>query len=178
MLDRKIGQKHFAPREVRFSIAMIILWSLLVTAFFTYIATKLSENVGQSVISFIILIVGYIVIVIVLTMHFSHRFLGPFQRLKTEMRLIMTGDYTRRLNVRKQDDMYIKSFIIEANKMLDVLEKAHLCRKDILEHIDSEFSGIITLVETEETSREKLRDALLSFHGKIKSLEQKHSEVR
>jgi uncharacterized membrane protein len=178
MIERKIAQKHFAPREVRFSIAMIILWSLLVTAFFTYIATKLSENVGQSAISFVLLIVGYIVIVIVLTMHFSHRFLGPFQRLKTEMRLIMTGDYNRRLNVRNKDDMYIKSFIIEANKMLDVLEKTHLCRKDILEHIDSGFSGIITLVEAEGTSREKLRDALLSFHGKIKSLEQKHSAVK
>jgi len=178
MLERKIAQKHFAPREVRFSIAMIILWSLLVTAFFTFLATKLSENLGQSALSYVILIIGYIVIVIVLTMHFSHRFLGPFQRLKTEMRLIMTGDYNRRLNVRKQDDMYIKSFIIEANKMLDVLERAHLCKKDILGHFDSEFSGIIALVESGETSREKLRDALLSFHGKIKSLEQKHSELR
>ena len=48
MIERKIAQKYFAPREVRFSIAMIILWSLLVTAFFTFIAVKLSASIGQS----------------------------------------------------------------------------------------------------------------------------------
>jgi len=177
MIERKIAQKYFAPREVRFSIAMIILWSLVVTAFFTFVAFKLYSNLGQNPLSYVILIAGYAVIVIVLTMHFSHRFLGPFQRLKTEMRLIMNGDYQRRLKVRHKDDMYIKSFIIEANKMLDVLEKTHLCRKDILEHIDSEFSGILVLVESEDTPREKLKEALLSFREKIRSLEQKHSEM-
>jgi len=176
MIERKIAQKYFTPREVRFSIAMIILWSLLVTAFFTFIAVKLSANIGQSPWSYVILIAGYAVIVIVLTMHFSHRFLGPFHRLKTEMRLIMAGDYQKRLKIRHKDDIYIRSFIIEANKMLDVLEKTHLCRKDILEYIDSEFSGIMTLVESEDTPRKKLKEALLSFRAKIKSLEQKHGK--
>ncbi|MBI5099590.1 MAG: hypothetical protein HZB30_10170 [Nitrospirae bacterium] len=172
MSDRKVGQKYFGTKEVRISIALIILWSLLATAFFTYLAKLIGEKVGYGTFLFALVMLGYISVVVILTMHFSHRLVGPFQRLKTEMRLIMSGEYQRRLIVRKKDDLYIKSFIIEANKMLDELEKIHLCKKGIVEHIDSELTGIISLVEAGEISRERLKDTLLSFHEKIKSLEQ------
>lgn len=171
MSEKPVRQKYFVPREIRFSIAVIILWSLLVAALFTFISRELSRMVGHSSLFFVFVVLGYIAIVIILTLHFSHRLVGPFQRLKTEMRLIMSGEYRRRLNVREKDDIYITSFIAEANKMLDELEKLHNCKENILNSIDSELLDIMSLLEESEPSKEKLKEALLTFHGKIKSLE-------
>lgn len=173
MATKKMRQKYFVSREIRISIALIILWSLLVTAFFTYFTRELGDKIGHGTFLFVIVMVGYIVIVVVLTMLFSHRLIGPFQRLKTEIRLIITGEYSRRLSVRNSDDLYIKSFISEVNKVLAELEKMHSYREGVAKHIDAEMIRCLSLLEEPETSKEKLREAFLSFHKKIKSLEKK-----
>ncbi|MBI5742006.1 MAG: hypothetical protein HZA16_14980 [Nitrospirae bacterium] len=172
MSNKKIRQKYFVSRDLRISIALIILWSLLVTAFFTYLAKELGEKIGHGTLLFIIVMLGYVVIVVALTMLFSHRLIGPFQRLKTEIRLIIAGEYKRRLGVRKNDDLYIRSFINEVNKILSELERLHNYREDVVRHIDSELMTFITLIEEGDQSKEKLREAALAFHKKIKSLEQ------
>lgn len=176
MSNRKVKQKYFGSKEIRISIALIILWSLLATAFFTFVAKEIGERAGYGTLLFALVMLGYVVVVVILTLHFSHRLVGPFQRLKTEMRLIMAGEYNRRLSVRNNDDVYIKSFIIETNKMLHELEKLYHCKKDIVDHIDSELSKIISLIGEGEASKEKTKDLLLAFHGKIKALEQKRFE--
>ncbi|RJQ54596.1 MAG: hypothetical protein C4526_05055 [Nitrospiraceae bacterium] len=172
MSEKITRQKYFVSRELRISIALIILWSLLVAAFFTYFAKELGEKIGHGVLLFVIVMLGYIVIVVALTMLFSHRLIGPFQRLKTEIRLIVAGEYRRRLTVRNNDDLYIRSFILEVNRILGELEKLHGYKEDIVMHIDSELMNFISLIEEGEQSKEKLREAALAFHGKIKSLEQ------
>lgn len=172
MSKKTIRQKYFVARELRISIALIILWALLATAFFTYFAKELGQKIGHGTLLFFIVMLGYVVIVIALTMLFSHRLIGPFQRLKSEIRLIIAGDYYKRLNVRKNDDVYIKSFIEEVNKILDELEKLYSYREEVSRHIDSELLNFISLIEEEEHSREKLREAVLSFHKKVKALEQ------
>ena len=73
MKIKKIRQKYFVTKELRLSIALIILWSLLITAFFTYFAKELSDQIGHGILLFVIIMVGYMLIVIVLTMLFSHR---------------------------------------------------------------------------------------------------------
>jgi len=162
-----LKQKYFVAKELRLSIAIIILWSLLATAFFTYFAKELSEKIGHGTPLFIIVMLGYIVIVLVLTLLFSHRLIGPFQRLKTEMRLIRAGEYHRRLNLRTNDDIYIRSFIKEVNIMLHEFEKVQHYRHDLVKHIDSDLIGIITLIEEGESSRDTLRERVLAFHKKL-----------
>jgi signal transduction histidine kinase len=169
-------QKYFVTKELRLSIALIILWSLLITAFFTYFAKELSGKIGHGSLLFVIIMVGYIVIVIVLTMLFSHRLIGPFQRLKTEIKLIGSGDYHRRLNVRNNDDIYIRSFVVEVNKLLDDLEKVHNCKEGMIRQIDSDLIKIISDIEKNEPSKEKLREAVLAFHEKLKSLAEDRDE--
>jgi signal transduction histidine kinase len=171
MSKKVMRQKYFVSRELRTSIALIILWALLVTAFFTYFTKQLGEKIGHGTLLFFIVMIGYVVIVVVLTMLFSHRLLGPFQRLKSEIRLIIAGDYYRRLTVRKNDDVYIRSFIDEVNRILNELEKLHSYKEDIEKHIDAELLNFISLIEEGDHSREKLREAVLSFHKKVKSLE-------
>lgn len=171
MARKLFKQKYFVPKELRLSIALIILWSLLSTAFFTYAAKELGGKIGHGVPLFVIIMVGYLAIVIFLTMLFSHRMLGPFQRLKTEMRLILAGESNRRLNVRSSDDIYIKSFISEVNRVIDHLDTLHNYKEDVTRQIDSEMLNLIALLEEAEMSKEKLRELILELHKKLKSLD-------
>ena len=174
MNKKQVRQKYFVSKEIRTSIALIILWSLLVTAFFTYFAKELGEKIGSGTLLFVIIMLGYLFIVVVLTMLFSHRLVGPFQRLKTEMRLIVTGDYHRRLNVRTSDDIYIRSFISEVNRILEDYARVRMCNDELIQYIDSELMHMISLIEEGEYSREKLREHVMGFHKKMKSSEEKY----
>ncbi|KPK02258.1 MAG: hypothetical protein AMK71_02835 [Nitrospira bacterium SG8_35_4] len=177
MLKKTMRQKYFVSKELRISIALIILWTLLITAFFTYLARELGGRIGHGTPLFIIIMFGYVAIVVVLTMLFSHRLIGPFQRLKTEIRLILGGDYGRRLNVRVKDDIYIKSFIGQINKLLDRIQKMHECQKDMINNFDSEILGILSHIEEKDGSREKLRESVLALHKKIRNIADKQERI-
>ncbi len=175
MKPRKVKQNFFIPRELQYTIAVIILWSLLVTTAYSYFVSEISTRLGHGVLFFTLVAIGYIFIVFVLTLIFSHRLLGPFQRLKTEMKLIMAGDYSKRLNVRDKDDLYIKSFLMEVNKLLDELEGVHNCKEDFVKCIDSELLNMLSLLEEagckkeeEGCTREKLQNAIREFNKKVK----------
>lgn len=168
MPRKLIKQKYFVAKELRLSIALIIIWSLLVTAFFTYFATEFGEKIGSSNLLFAIVMLGYVAIVVVLTLLFSHRLIGPFQRLQTDMRLIRAGDYHKRLNVRNSDDIYIRTFIKEVNNILEDFENVHQYRDEMIKLLDSELAGIITLIEEGKTSQDKLRERVLAVRSKIK----------
>jgi signal transduction histidine kinase len=170
MFKKKIRQKYFVAKELRLSIALMILWSLLVTAFFTYFAKELSDRIGHGALLFLIIMGGYGLIVVILTMLFSHRLIGPFQRLKAEIKIIIAGDYRRRLIVRGNDDIYIRSFINEINKLLDEIEKMHTYREDVNRHIDAQFMKLISEVETGHTTKEQTRESILSMHKDLQSL--------
>jgi len=173
-MSKKIfRQKYFISKELRISIALIILWSLLVTAFFTYFAKELAEKIGNGTPLFLVVMLGYLLIIVVLTMLFSHRLIGPFERLNTEMRLIRSGEYHRRLGVRKSDDIYIRSFIKEVNMILEACEKEQQYKKELIKHIDSDLMSIISLIEEGEPSRGKCRERVLAFHKRIKSTVEK-----
>lgn len=176
MARKAIRQKYFVSKELRLSIALIILWSLFVTAFFTYFAKELGEKIGSGNLLFLLIMVGYIVIVVVLTMLFSHRLIGPFQRLNTEMRLIRTGEYHRRLNVRNSDDIYIRSFVVEVNKVLESHEREHARKNDLIRAMEVELIRLIPLVEEGAASKERLREGILACHRKLQtSLNNKES---
>jgi hypothetical protein len=171
MADKTARQKYFVSKELRISIALIILWTLLVTAFFTYITREIGGRIGHGTPLFIITMFGYAGIVAGLTMLFSHRLIGPFQRLKTEIRLILDGDYRRRLNVRQNDDIYIRSFIAHVNKILDEIEDVRNCQNDMIRHFDSELLNLIAVIEEKDQSRERLREAVLTLHRKLRALQ-------
>jgi signal transduction histidine kinase len=178
MIKKTLRQKYFVSKELRISIALIILWTLLITAFFTFLAKELGGRIGHGTPLFIIIMFGYVAIVVVLTMLFSHRLIGPFQRLKTEIRLILAGDYRRRLNVRIKDDVYIKSFIGQINKLLDRIENMHQCQTDMINKFDSELLGILSNIEDKEGSRENLRESVLSLHKKIRVIAEKQDRIK
>ncbi|MBI4690463.1 MAG: hypothetical protein HY754_09400 [Nitrospirae bacterium] len=170
MDDKRPRKKFFIVKELRFSIALIVIWSLLAGILFTYITKEIGTKIEHGLFSFIAVFIGYVIIVVVFTMFFAHRFIGPFERLKVEMKLILGGDYCRRLCIRGSDDFYIRSFVLEVNKVLDKFERKCLEKEGSRKKIDSELLHIISLIEKEDVTREKLREAVLLFHEKVESL--------
>ncbi|MDA8173421.1 MAG: hypothetical protein M0018_02385 [Nitrospiraceae bacterium] len=141
-----VKQKHFTSSALRYSILFIVMWSLGAGVVFITLAKLLGNMVNREFLPFIIM-AGYVALVLVLTLYFSHRLIGPFERLKMEMRLILGGDYSRRLHVRHRDDIYIKSFVEDVNKVIHELEMA----RGELEHLShaakSELKTLTSLVK-------------------------------
>lgn len=170
MDKKKIRAKHFSFKELRFSIAYMVLWSLLTVAFFTYLAIELGEKVENRPFYFILVLAGYASIVIFLTLIFTHRLIGPFERLKVELKIILSGEYHRRLCTRTKDDLYIRSFILEVNTLLDSLEKMYHSNGRFCKKINSELSNINSILEKKEIPKEELREAIISFREKVEGL--------
>ena len=170
MDKRKVRQKYFALKELRFSIAHMVLWALLSVAFFTYTAIEIGGRIERGPAYFIIVVIGYALIVIILTLIFTQRFLGPFERLKTELKLIRTGNHHRRFHVRTKDDFYLRSFITEVNKVLEGLEEITGSKEELHKKINSELSNIKTIIERKEISKEELTEAVISFNKRVEDL--------
>lgn len=170
MDKKKVRQKYFALKELRFSIAHLVLWALLSVAFFTYTAIEIGGRIERGPVYFIIVVIGYALIVIILTLIFTQRFLGPFERLKTELKLMRTGSHHRRFHVRSKDDFYLRSFITEINKVLEDLEKISGSKEELHKKIDSELSNIKTIIERKEISKEELTKAVISFNKRVEDL--------
>jgi len=173
MIPEKGRKKYFVSKELRLSIAVMLLWALLITGFFTYIASGLGDKIGSSYMLFAFIMIGYLAIIVALSVFFSHRILGPFQRLNTELRIIMSGDYHRRLNVRNNDDLSVKSFIDEINNVLNEYEGMHIKRKDLIKNIDSEIMALLSAVKEGGNSPEELQDSILECHKRLKALSEK-----
>ncbi len=170
MDKRKARTKYFRLKELRLSVAHMILWVLLSVALLTFLTIEIGVKIDRTPLYFIIVFAGYAIIVTVLTLLFSHRFLGPFERLKTELRIILSGDYQRRLCIRSKDDFYIRSFISEVDKLLDNLEEMHLFKNELYKNINSELVNIKSVIERREISKEELSEAIVSFLEKIEGL--------
>ena len=168
MIPMQSRKKYFVSKELRLSIAVMLLWALLITAFFTYIASQLGEQIGSSYILFAIIMIGYLAIIVSLSIFFSHRILGSFQRLKTELRLIKSGNHDRRLKVRQKDDLYMKSYIDEVNNVLNEYEGMHIQKKNMTKHIDSEFIHLLSVVKEGGKSPVELQNTILECHKRLK----------
>ncbi len=175
MKNKPVRQRYYISKELRFSIALMVLWSFLAVGLLMLFTKEIGIDSDNKLLAFVFVLGGYGIICFLLTMIFSHRLIGPFERLKMELRLIRRGDISRRLHVRKKDDLYIRSFIDEVNHLLKDLEKYYLFTERIKKEIDEEFLRIISEYDPTKTSPEEQKHILIDFYKNIKSrLEQLH----
>jgi len=164
-------QKYFIPKELRYSIAFIIISSLVAGVFIIYLAKAVGGLLDeQGSLPIILIMLSYGIIVIIFTLIFAHRFIGPFERLKMEVRLIRSGNYDRRLRIRGRDDLYIKSFLDEINLLLEECQRIHSTKGDFAKEIDAELMGLLAMMEKGECTKERLMEALLLFRDKVRSI--------
>ncbi|HHN64348.1 MAG TPA: hypothetical protein ENK09_03180 [Nitrospirae bacterium] len=169
MKNKQVRQRYYISKELRFSIALMILWSFLAVGLLMLFTKEIGIDNENKLPAFIIVLGGYGIICFFLTMIFSHRLIGPFERLKLELRLIRRGNYGQRLNLRKKDDIYIRSFIDEVNHLIEDIERYHHFTEEVKKGIDEEFLRIISIYDTSNLSKEQQKDMLIEFYKNIKT---------
>ena len=65
---KSIKQRFFMVKELRLSISLIVIWSLLAGIIFAYLTKELGAKIEHGVVSFITVFLGYVVIVIILVL--------------------------------------------------------------------------------------------------------------
>ncbi len=130
-------QYYFSMKALQISLSIIVLWSFVAAIVIAFLLSYVKEFIDVNAlgmkykVSFIIIIfIFYIFALSVLTSIFTHRFVGPFQRLTRELKDIADGKYHKRLSIRKKDDPYIRSFVSELNRVLDKLEEKSQTSRD------------------------------------------------
>lgn len=179
MSDKKTRQLFFVARELRLSITFIALWSLLAALLLIYIAKELGGALpNYHLLPFLVVMLGYAAVVVAFSIFFSNRFIGPFERLKIEMRLILRGDYKKRLSIRKRDDIYIKSFVEELNELLRNYESNRRFIEDLALKIDAEFMNMISGLKAGDLSKELQYEGIVQSYEKVKAMFRQRGEEK
>ncbi len=172
-LGPKQSTRHFVSRELRYSVAFIVIASLVAGIGFIVLAKAINAVVSPEAVT-IVIMVGYAALVFLLTMVFAHRFVGPFQRLKMEIRLILGGNYSGKLKIRKRDDPYIKSFIEEINHLLNEFEKMHLLKESLIKTVDEDLEALSDSLNTRSMTKEELLETIESCRNKTRETLKKY----
>ena len=122
-IKKLIRQKYFVSRELQLSIALLVTLVLLGGIFLQSVAASLTDYFAiESPILGIVMVVGYIFIVALSSIVFSHRLVGPFKRLEYEMKHIRSGELDYRLSARYKDDLHVRGFVDEVNGFIEEFE--------------------------------------------------------
>lgn len=165
---RTIRQRFFVVRELRLSILMMILLSFMAAVGFMYLIKIFGGTIKEHTLAaYLIVMLGYAMVVVLLTLFFAHRFVGPFERLRLELSLVLSGDYQRRLGIRKHDDVYVRSFVEDVNKLIERLSSTVKSSDQTLKDIDSKLDKMILKMADGDEAVQKYRKEFLSLRKKI-----------
>jgi len=166
----KMAQKNqrgmFSTRQLQLSIAVIAVVTLLGGTLLQAASqwVVLHYNLGPAFYG-LILIAGYTSLILLLCAFFVYKFIGPFRRLENEMKFISSGDLTRRLSVRRGDDLHVRRFVVNLNSLLGDFEEMSREYNKINKVVDTK------LVEIDEGLSSEIHD--VSIVGKeIKMLQE------
>jgi hypothetical protein len=163
-----VKQRFFTVREIRISLAMIILLSFLSAVVFMYLIKGFGGTLEEHrILAFVLIRVGYAIVVGLLTAIFTHRFIGPFERLRYELGVILSGDYKKRLRIRRHDDAYVRAFVADINKVLDLLEENEQCGAEMQQKIHEELSSIINKMDSADPKVLKYKEALSQLRDRL-----------
>lgn len=147
-----VRQKFFISKELYCSVAIIAVWSLLASIFFVFIASRMYDFIGSAhnIIYFAIILLGYCFFILMISMTVSHRLIGPFSRLRIELRMALAAKYDHRLHARGGDHLFIKNFLEEINKLLDRNERLSRLVQELPRTINDESSRVSSNLPTGE----------------------------
>ncbi|MCI4625273.1 MAG: hypothetical protein L3V56_04850 [Candidatus Magnetoovum sp. WYHC-5] len=182
----------------RFSIVAIgaIIAVLSISIVFAYIlgassgdekATALAGNAldsknasvtGISVVSFFIVFLCYGFVAVLLVAFLFYKAFSPFNRLIEDMGHILSGDYKRRLFLRQKDVFLLRDFVGNVNELVEKVEKMHIVNDELIRSIDNEATEVFALLESDGQVNEKTKEAVTSYHNKVKEMLEKHKTTQ
>ncbi len=164
----KRRQRYFVARELQISLAFLVILALLGGVFLQSVSKGLSSYFGLSTPAVsILLIIGYILIIIFLSILFSHRLVGPFKRLEYEMKIISKGEIARRLTVRTKDDLHVRNFIAYTNAFIDSFEALSKEYNMLNSTISTQLSELTKMLDHEHIDCEEIGRRIKQIQRKI-----------
>ena len=137
--SRTTRQRYFIERDLFFQTLTLLL-TVLLGGFLLLLLSKTISGYVDSSLLFLMLFIGYFLLIIFFAWSLSRKFIGPFSRLKENMKDIARGDLSLRLQVRSGDDVRIKTFVEEANRLVrtfnNCLEKVKSSTGEMAETAD------------------------------------------
>ncbi|MBI5236902.1 MAG: hypothetical protein HY887_00575 [Deltaproteobacteria bacterium] len=168
------AKRCFSAKELQMSVAVLAVIALLAGILLQSGVALVGAryNFGSSGTA-VLLIIGYVAIVAAIALVFTYRLVGPFKRLEYEMKLVLKGEFSRRLTLRTNDELHIKNFVRFVNQFLDDFEKM----KGEYNKLNSLVSGRIGDVN-KELSKEKfdcaaLREELSAIEKRLQDFREK-----
>ncbi|MCK5236948.1 MAG: hypothetical protein KAR06_08185, partial [Deltaproteobacteria bacterium] len=168
---KHVRQKFFVARELQLTIALLVVIALLGGIFLQYISTALKSYYQfESHMLGVVMILGYLAIVFIISIVFSHRFVGPFRRLADEMIVINKGDLGYRLSVRTKDDVNVRNFVDQVNDLILTFEKKCVSQKVICGELSASILSIKDDITLKNVDMELISKELHELQKKVLAL--------
>jgi len=167
-LKKTIVQRCFSSREIQVTLALLTVVALLAGVFLQTVSSVIREHYGMGgVFVGAFLIIGYAVIVLLISIFFTHRLVGPFKRIEYEMKLISKGELSRRLSVRSNDDLHVRNFVAYANRFISTFEQMSKDSHAFNAAVSMKLSEISAELSKEKIDCEKLGAELLALQKQV-----------
>ncbi|MBI5969866.1 MAG: methyl-accepting chemotaxis protein [Deltaproteobacteria bacterium] len=164
-------QSCFASKELQFTLAFITVISLLAGIFLQSFAGFLvSYYALHSAFLGIFLITGYAVIVVLVAVFFTHRFIGPFKRIEYEMKLVAAGELSRRLSARGNDDLHVRNFVRYVNEFIGSFEAGSAEYDKLTAAVSASLEKIRAELSKEGFDCERLKAEILSLQKEMQDV--------
>jgi HAMP domain-containing protein len=166
---KKHRYTYFAARELQLTIAVLAVIALLGGILLQSLSSVFIQRYGEATpILGLILIAGYIAIVVLLAVFFTHRLVGPFKRLEYEMKMISSGDISKRLSIRTKDDLHIRNFVGYANEFIASFEALGKEYNSMNSAVIGKLIEITETLSKEGFDSEEVKGELQALQKKIK----------
>lgn len=176
MVTKLVRQHHFAKKEIHVSVALIVVWSFVTVAVIMFVMRALGLfSGGFGVFSFIAILFFYSVAVVLLTILFSHRLVGPFERLNAEIdEMLLSDGPLKRLRIRTRDDLHVRTFVEHVNRIIEELDNSRQWSDYCLLQVRSRLGAMLNKVKSGEISPQAYKEQFEQLNEKINSLIDEH----
>lgn len=154
-----------------FTSVVIFIVICLVTIIVS--AAYLSYNSGQTIprfVSILLVLLCYGFVGYLMLIYFSYRILSPFERYKTDMKHISAGKYSKRLNLRTNDEGNVKSFFDEVNVLLKNMEKMQEHNDTLYKHINEWINELNQVLADDAANNEDIKKSISSLEKRLKEI--------
>jgi len=167
-------QRFFASRDIHFSLAFLIVLTLLGGITLLVFSFWLLNEYGlHPVLTGLLLVAGYAAIVLILSLFFAERFVGPFKRLEYEMKLISRGELERRLSVRGGDDLHVRHFVRYLNAFISEFGEMSKEYNKLGSAVSTKISYIANELSREKADNERIKEEIKSLQKIIQEFREK-----
>ena len=156
------------------TVAMSVGWIIYHTSWKQIINTPdlsidklyiIFENVNSQLVWWI---VGFIVIIAIISIFVSHKIAGPVYRLEESTKMIASGDLTHRVHLRQGDEL---GDLQDAfNAMSESLSKMVYKDREIIERLAQTGNNLRKKVDEEKITKESLEEITYELNSIIEEL--------